>query len=310
MAEEVGTHIYVFWAIYAAEIAAGILSNAFIVCVNSLDWINGKRLNSCDLNMFALGLSNVGHSCFSGLFIFSNFLYPQIYMVDYVFEAVYVLIIFSGLSSSWLTACLCLFYCVKIIHFKSGPLAWLKMKIDTALPWLILVAEVISFTCSVSGIWAFTKLFPKNYTTALTGNISTNAVLFKKNTCYIISSLIPSILLPFLIVLGTTIGIMWSLCRHTNQMEQNMAVSSSSLKVHRRAACTMMGLLLVYLSFYVAQVVLTIGIMSVMRTEYWGTFILVLAFSPVQSVLLILGNSKLKQNCHKLSHLMLCKGRH
>ncbi|XP_075421237.1 taste receptor type 2 member 119-like [Ascaphus truei] len=308
MAEEVGTHIYVFYAIYAAEIAAGILSNAFIVCVNSLDWINGKRLNSCDLNMFALGLSNAGQSCFSGLFISSSFLYPQIFMVNYVFEAVYALSIFTSLSSSWLTACLCLFYCVKIIHFKSGPLAWLKMKIDTVLPWLILVAEVISFTCSFSGIWAFTKLFPKNDTTALRGNISSKAAEFQKNTRHIVSFFIPSIILPFLIVLGTTIGIMWSLCRHTRQMKQKMAVASSSLKIHRRATGTMMGLLVLYLSFYVANVLLTIGILT--GVEIWGIVILVLAFSPVESVLLILGNSKLKQNCHKLSHLMLCKGRH
>ncbi|MEE6511831.1 hypothetical protein FKM82_018652, partial [Ascaphus truei] len=305
MAEEVGTHIYVFYAIYAAEIAAGILSNAFIVCVNSLDWINGKRLNSCDQIMFALGLSNAGHSSICGLFISSSFLYPQIYMVDYVFQLVYVLIIFSGLSSSWLTVSLCLFYCVKIIHFKSGPLAWLKMKIDTVMPWLILVAEVISFTCSLPGIWAFNKQFPKNYTTALTGNISTNAVVFRKNTQYVISALMPSIVPPFLIVLVTTVCVIWSLCRHTCQMEQNMAVSSSSLKVHRRAAFTMMGLLLLCLSFYVAQVIITIDILKVRSAEYWGTFILVSAFSPVQSVLLILGNSKLKQNCHKLSHLML-----
>ncbi|MEE6511833.1 hypothetical protein FKM82_018654 [Ascaphus truei] len=308
MAEEVGTHIYVFHAIYAAEIAAGIVSNAFIVCVNSLDWINGKRLNSCDQIMFALGLSNAGHSCICGLFIFSRFLYPQTYMVDYVNVAVCALSNFSGLSSSWLTACLCLFYCVKIIHFKSGPLAWLKMKIDTVLPWLILVAEVISFTCSFPGVWAFNKLFPKNDTTALTGNISANAAQFKQDTMDFVSVLIPSFLLPFLIVLGTTLCIIWSLCRHTRQMEQNMAVGSSSLKVHRRAACTMMGLLLLYLSFYVANVLLTIGMLT--GVEYWGTLILLLAFSPVQSVLLILGNSKLKQNCHKLSHLMLCKGRH
>ncbi|MEE6510027.1 hypothetical protein FKM82_029046 [Ascaphus truei] len=303
MAEEVGTHIDVFYAIYAAVIAAGILSNAFIVCVNSLDWINGKRLNSCDLTMFALGLSNAGHSCFSGLFIFSNFR-----LVDYALDVVYFLFIFCGLSSSWLTACLCLFYCVKIIHFKSGPLACLKMKIDTVLPWLILVAEVISFPCSFPGVWAFNKLFPKNDTTALTGNISSNAAEFKQDTLYIVSGLIPSIVPPFLIVLGTTIGIMWSLCRHTRQMEQNMAVGSSSLKVHRRAAFTMMGLLLLYFSFYVAEVLMILRILT--GVEIWGTFILVLAFSPVQSVLLILGNSKLKQNCHKLSHLMLCKGRH
>ncbi|MEE6510029.1 hypothetical protein FKM82_029047, partial [Ascaphus truei] len=272
---------------------AGILSNAFIVCVNSLDWINGKRLNSCDLTMFALGLSNAGHSCFSGLFISSNFLYPQIYMVNYVSDVVYFLLIFSGLSSSWLTACLCLFYCVKIIHFKSGPLAWLKMKIDTVLPWLILVAEVISFTCSFPGVWAFNKLFPKNDTTALTGNISSNAAQFKQDTMDVVSVLISSIILPFLIVLGTTIGIIWSLCRHTCQMEQNMAVGSSSLKVHRRAANTMVCLLLVYLSFHLAEVLIGLRILTVV--EYWGIVILVLAFSPVHSVLLILGNSKLKQ---------------
>ncbi|XP_075421235.1 taste receptor type 2 member 9-like [Ascaphus truei] len=258
--------------------------------------------------MFALGLSNAGHSCICGLFTFSSFLYPQIFMVDYVYEAVYALSNFSGLSSSWLTACLCLFYFVKIIHFKSGPLAWLKMKIDTVLPWLILVAEVISFTCSLPGLWVPTIKCPKNYTTDLTGHISSNATEIQQDTMDMVSSLIPSILLPFLIVLGTTICIMWSLCRHTRQMEQNMAVGSSSLNVHRRAAGTMMGLLLLYLSFYVVQFLLTIGILT--GAEYWGIIIILLAFSPVESVLLILGNSKLKQNCQKLSHLMLCKGRH
>ncbi|KAM4632403.1 taste receptor type 2 member 40-like [Discoglossus pictus] len=233
------------------EIIAGILISAFIVCVNFIDWFRGQTLSSCDRILLALGIFNMLYPCLNGLMLYVNVVWSLDGLLAYL-PAIYLLTVFTSLTSSWITALLCLFYCVKIVHFKMDLLVRLKMKIDRMVPWLILVAGLISFISSIPVIWGFTKLDSIDNTSSVSANITSIPAEINDNGMLTIIPLIPNILLPFLIVMVTTISNIWSLYIHTNNMEQNLK-ESSNLKIHRRAAKTMLSLLLLYCIFYVAE---------------------------------------------------------
>ncbi|KAM4628500.1 taste receptor type 2 member 40-like [Discoglossus pictus] len=298
------TDFVVFVVLFEAEVIAGILISTFIVIVNFLDWSEKKMLSSCDQILLALGISNACYPWFSGCLLYICFVQPQSILANY-FPVVYALTISAFLSSSWITALLCLYYFVKIVQFPNGLLVRLKMKIDLLVPWLILVVNVVSILSSIPMALNFSNVY-SNVTNPITGNISSVTSWISNNSMQIVSPLIPNFLVPFLTVMVTTCCIMRYLSSHTRNMEQNMG-EAGNLKVHRRAARTMLSLILLYLVFYVAQLVLVSSVQPQLGLQYCVTCVLVLACSPLQSVILILGNNKLIQQYRTLYHYMSCK---
>ncbi|KAM4618020.1 taste receptor type 2 member 8-like [Discoglossus pictus] len=287
------------------EVFAGIIISGFIVYVNILDWIKQKTLRSCDQILLALGLCNVLYPCLSGFLINMSILCPYITSAIF-YQCFNVLSVSTILSSSWLTALLCLFYCLKIVNFRSGLLVQLKKKIDVMVPWLILAAALVSVFCSIPGIFSYSYQLSINDTTSITPNITTGFVIHK-DSMQTLTPLLPNILIPLMIVTGTTVCIIWSLILHTRTMKQNLG-EATGLEIHKRAAWTMLCLLLLYLIFYQSKVLIILRGLKSLSMEYFVMLMLVFAFSPVQSVVLIVGNRKLMQNYNKmLSHYMSCK---
>ncbi|XP_053550844.1 taste receptor type 2 member 123-like [Bombina bombina] len=295
----------VFMSIFAAEIIAGISISLFIVAVNVQDWYKGEMLNSCDKILLALGVSNFFYPLLSGLMLCLSLLQPQSISEVY-YQVGYLLTLFTVLSSSWLTALLCFFYCVKIVHFKAGLTHYIKLKIDLIVPRLILATELASAIGSVHVAWDFTKEYSANCTNITAENSSLITFVSKKNVMHIAIPLIPSIITPFLIVMASTMCVIWSLFQHTRHMAQNMT-QASRLRVHRRAAWTMVSLLFLYIMFYMTEVLLTFDALNAIIVLYIGTLILMFSCSPLQSIVLLLGNSKLLQKYQKLLQCMSSK---
>ncbi|XP_069841121.1 taste receptor type 2 member 40-like [Dendropsophus ebraccatus] len=331
-------HLYIppflgtFIIILMIEILAGVLTNVFIVVVNILDWLRGQSLNSSDQLVVSLALSNFCFSCINAATIMCFNFFFQIVLVDYVFYSLYGILTYSIFSSSWLSAWLCLFFCVKIISFKQGCMAWLKVNIATVVPWLILLSQVFSIVSSLPFMWSFTIVYASNTTnesnetstylnesngtstsiketngtsTSTDETNGTSTVIgYKINAVYNLSSLLINCFIPFMMVMATTGRIIASLCTHTRHMKQNMEDHGPSLKAHQGAARTMMSLLILYFIFYLVE--LGLGFLSMMDPLYWVCFVLICSFPTIQSVIFIAGNAKLKQmwlkilkNCRK-----------
>ncbi|KAM5152736.1 taste receptor type 2 member 13-like [Mantella aurantiaca] len=297
-----------FFVIFAAEIIIGTMTNAFIVLVNLRDWLKGRNLNSSDKLVLSLALSN---ACFS----FANtttvvfFIYfTEFVFLDYVFYINYGVMSYAIFSSSWLSSWLCLFFFLKIISFKSGCFGWMKMKVDLLVPWLIFLSQVMSFFSFLPLIWTTSKVYISlNSTSSDSWTNQTSKVIgYKINDSYNLFSILINCFVPFLIVTATTGRIIASLSSHARHMKQNMEDSRGpNLKVHQAAARTMSSLLVIYLIFYVVE--LGLGFLPMSSPLYWICFMLILFFPTLQSIVLISGNSKLRQIC---SDLMSCKKKH
>nr|DBA18890.1 TPA: hypothetical protein GDO54_014784 [Pyxicephalus adspersus] len=290
----------IYFGILVVESIIGIFTNVFIVLVNLRDWLKGQSLNSSDHLVVSLALSNTCFSFANTAIIVCFIYFVEFVFPDYVFYIVYGTMSYTIFSSSWLSSWLCLFFFLKIINFKGGCFGWMKMKVGSLVPWLIFLSQVISCISSLPLIWTTTKVYSQNSTSSdLGGNETSTVTKYKINEFYNIFSIIVNCFVPFLIVMATTGCIIASLSLHTRHMKQNMEDSHGpSLKVHQAAARTMSSLLVIYLIFYVVE--LGLGFLPMSSLFYWICFMLISFFPTLQSIVLITGNSKLRQICSEL----------
>ncbi|KAG8433424.1 hypothetical protein GDO86_012093 [Hymenochirus boettgeri] len=290
-----GWDIITLPTILIVDYISGLVSNVFILSVHFHCWLKGETLSSSDLIIVGLAFSSIIYSlvkCSTCIILFyspgMSSLRPIIYTL--CFTSIY-----SFYSSTWLGTCLCFFFYVKIINFQSRFFSWLKMKIDTLVPWMIFAAEVFSVFNSLLYIFTYLDVNPVNSTDPFfSSQISSCRTTYSFNPSFqIINTFIP-----ILIATVTTSHIIVSLYKHIHRMRQNIGDGDGpSLKVHKRAAFTMFHLLVFYITVYG----ITVGFVTPQGGVLgWILYILSSLYAFVQSIILILGNNRLLQTCVKI----------
>ncbi|OCT61883.1 hypothetical protein XELAEV_18047913mg [Xenopus laevis] len=273
----------------------GILTSMFIMSVNFQSWIKGQNLNPTDLLNVALAFCNMVFSVSNYAFITCIFFITcwvfeyQVYVENYCFA-------YSLFCNSWLSSCLCFFYFVKVNNFKPGYLAWLKLRINTLVPRLILGTQVFSVLNSLLYLLGFSDENVENSAVPLVTNQT--AIITDYRTCiyFYIFLLFINCCIPFLIILVTTSLNISSLYNHICRMQKNLGeFGGPSMKIHQRTVLTMTLLLIFYMLFYAV----VLGYSFFLNTELfiWVYYTALSFFPPLQSIILIMGNSRLKQTC-------------
>ncbi|XP_069841094.1 taste receptor type 2 member 7-like [Dendropsophus ebraccatus] len=294
----IGAPLAFYLSVVAILTLVSILGNVFILAVNIQDWLKRQNLSSVDQILVAFSLSSLGLCSSFGSYIFFRFLWPLV-LEGFAFTVVFALMLFLTLSNSWLTAWLCFYFFVKIMNFKFSYFAKLKMTIDVAVPWLIAVSEVVAFSSTVPLIWSFVRTSPHNSTSC---TYTCPIASFHLNTMYYTFILGFSSNSAFVIVLSSTVCIVWSLCRHTYRMKKTLSSEGySQLRAHRKAAQTVASLLLNYIVFYVSYILMTSLFSSNhVSIYYWITVWVSQSTAPAMCMVLILGNSKLSLALYKI----------
>ncbi|NP_001165493.1 bitter taste receptor 36 [Xenopus tropicalis] len=282
-------------ALFIAASIVGMLTSIFILSVNVHSLIKGQRLNPSDLLIISLAFSNmvfvVSNFAFSLCLFFTTCLVfeDQFYVEGY--PVAYVLF-----SNSWLSACLCFFYFVKVSNFKPNYLARLKSKINTLVPRLILGAQAFSILNSLFYMLGFSEVKTGNSTLSLVTNQTSDITGYSINIYFSLFFLLMNCYIPFLIIVVTTSFIIASLYKHICHMQKNRGeFGGPSLKIHHRTALTMTLLLIFYLFFY--SIILGTNFFLTTELMIWVYVTARCLFSPIQSLILIMGNSRLKKTC-------------
>ncbi|XP_030066122.1 taste receptor type 2 member 40-like [Microcaecilia unicolor] len=287
--------------ILLSEAFIGILTNSLTVTINVQDWIKYGSLNSCDKILLTIGLSNIAFQCIMISNDMCMLLWIEVFVLDYVYLIFFVLLMLMIYNSFWLTASLCIFYCIKIITFHHPVLAWLKLRISKIVPFLLLGSVIGPFLLIVPAVWDTYKDYGLNVSASLIDNSTFKSYRLRQTFSYSTASLLLGCCMPFLLVLLSIILILTSLCRHARRMENNTGgFNKPRLEAHIGAAKTVIFLLFHYIVFYTAEVLLLFDTFQL--ASLWSVLcmILVYAFAPIQSVILILGNSSLKQAVRRI----------
>ncbi|XP_078521569.1 taste receptor type 2 member 2-like [Lissotriton helveticus] len=282
-----------YFIIMSVTYGIGIFFSSFIMGFILRVRAKGKKLNTCYLILVALGISGTWYQSTALGFRYATMILSPVYRSAQVSQVLSQLTAWSGSCNSWLIACLCVFYCVKIVDFSNRIFFFLKPRISKVVPWLLLGTVVGSFILSMSLCLSSGGEHPQNSTTNLTANSSSASEDKKAKELYPKYFGVLGFILPVLLDIASTALIFVSLCRHTRRMKENASgFSQPRLEAHFAAARMMGSLLLTCSLLVLAQY----AVLHFKSSNCQFIFGVIIDFcTSAQPIILVLGNTKLKQ---------------
>ncbi|XP_069601545.1 taste receptor type 2 member 40-like [Ranitomeya imitator] len=287
------TFIVASMTILGASTIFGVLTNLLIVTVNFVDKVKGRKLNPSDLIMVTLGSFNVFFQFIMLINDYVSFLDRDLYSSEHIYTLFTVLLILPIFSSFWFTVCLSVYYYLQIIIFTHPVLIRLKLGVSQLIPKLLMASVFTSVANGIPAAWY-------RYKDHLSLNISSNQGLEptvpKVNVVYMLPSTIISSSLP-LTLIGIVNGIIIkSLLSHSHKEDRNANGDLRQRAEARvRAARTIGSLLLLYIAFYVSEILLFTDTFPRNSPGFCACLMVIYIYPPAQSMVLITGSPKLKQ---------------
>ncbi|XP_040211664.1 taste receptor type 2 member 40-like [Rana temporaria] len=271
------------------EVCIGIFASLHIVFTILKDVFKGQSMRTGDKIIFSLSCSNI---CVSAMvFTLTSASYFSLKLDIYIMVTINALVFYGMTSCSWLTTCLCFFYFIKITQLKSSILSLLRKKIEVLIPWMILVIEAVCLGGSF--LSEMTNVPPQesaNVSSAYSFNILEDISHPGRTISYI--GAFVSLLISVVITAQTAMSLILHICRKGRNVTPSG--STADMKV-QRVVETMVQLLAFYFLLYF--LVIAAYCLKDSISHYEDFFQVVkFAFTPVQSVLLIIGNPRYKED--------------
>ncbi|NXR80625.1 TA2R9 protein, partial [Pycnonotus jocosus] len=286
-------------AIITLETLAGIWINAFIICVLCIGWIKKKTLNSNEKILLLLGCCRFCSLCFSWAYSFLSFIFPNYLYVRPVLQLAVFFQAFFDHCNIWVSACLCVFYCIKIANFRNRFFIYLKVKIDRMVLWLLLGSGILALAIGIVAYDVADTPHCNNRNSTEQGNFGIANIKMDKH-------FFPSFFLAgfgyaasVMAVIFAAVFLLFSLWRHKCKMETN-SMKDLSMDAHIRAMKSIFSFLVMYSINFVC---LVLKMVYVTKKGSYMTFLIVVfqyTFPGLHSLILIFSNPKLEKALLKI----------
>ncbi|NWR07236.1 TA2R9 protein, partial [Paradoxornis webbianus] len=292
-------------AIITLEAFAGMWINAFILCVLCIGWVRKKTLNSNEKILLLLSCSRISHLCFAGVYYFLLVIYPSYLYVHPILQLFSFCTNFFNYSHLWVSACLCIFYCIKITNFRNKFFIYLKVKIDRMVPWLLLGSGISALAMGIVIYYITDTVQRNNLTFTCLGNFWEENVRMDKHffSFFLIGF---GYAASFMAVIVSALFLLFSLWRHQRKMQAN-SMKDFSVDVHIRAMKSILSFLVMYSINFVCLILTIIYNMKNDNTTTHLISIYLCAFPGVHSLILIFSNPKLEKALLKIVSCVKCK---
>ncbi|NXU93135.1 TA2R7 protein, partial [Xiphorhynchus elegans] len=293
-------------AIVTLEAFAGMWINAFIVSVICMAWIQKKSLNSNEKILLLLGFSRFGFLCISCLHYLFSTLYPNYFLVHPLFPLISSLQTMFNNAHLWVSTCLCGFYCIKIANFNNSFFIYLKVKIDTIVPWLLVGSLLFSV---VNGILVYDvtdKALSKNLTLTSQGIIWKSSIRIDEHfsSVYFISGF--QLVTSFTAVTFSALLLLFSLWRHKRNMQAN-SMKDLSMDAHIKAMKSILSFLVMYSINFGVLILALISSFWKQNHVIFLIYLFLYAFPAFHSLILIYTNPKLEKSMRSILCCRNCK---
>ncbi|XP_069714045.1 taste receptor type 2 member 40-like [Phaenicophaeus curvirostris] len=290
-------------SIVSIEVVVGVIGNGFISTVNILKWIKSKKISSVNLILIFLSTSRFILQMTILMYIHSLY-FVDVFKLASMYKAFGAVWMFVNHASLWFSTWLYVLYCVKIINVTQRLLLQIKLRIATMVPRLLLGSLVISSVTSFPLLW----ITPSAYVCSSTGNCRENSTArttdWNSSHLYLLLLYIVGSFLPLGLSVVTSALLITSLWKHTKKMQCYIDTFRDPLiDVHITAIKSIISFLILYLSSFVAQILLTLSTsQSKDVVKVAVSLVVVGAYPSMHSIILIIVNSNLK-----LAFWMLCQ---
>lgn len=277
------------------QLLVGLLANGFIVVVNSTDLIRQRKMVPFDFLLCCLAAARIGVQVVT---IYFNLVFLSLIEFSLAPENVIIFKYVHALEL-WFATWLSVFYCAKIATIAHPLFFWLKLRISKLMPWLICGTLIYTFLTSVFHRKPALLIYQKYWVASFSQNATTQGE--NEQVALLVVEFAP----PLLIFLISALLLIFSLGRHAQQMR---STRHPGMSVYISALLSILSFLVLFLSQYMmAALVLS----QFFKVRNFITLFCTLVFGSypsVHSVILILGNPKLKQNVKKfLLHGKCCQ---
>ncbi|NXF96719.1 TA2R9 protein, partial [Eubucco bourcierii] len=280
----------VAFVIITLQTVAGVWINGFIVCVLCVSWVKKKIFNSNEKILLVLGCFRTGDLCISWAYVFLATIYPQHFYVPPIPQMFSATRIFCNSSNLWVSACLCVFYCIKIANFQHTFFTYLKAKIDRIVPWVFLVSVLLSLVMS---ILSYNIIYINNNSTTST-NLWKLSVRMEEHLSPTFFSIGFILMTAFMAAIFSAFLLLFSLWRHKHRMQTN-SMRNLSMDAHIKAIKSILSFIFLYSISFIASS------LSLVYAKKMGNlpmlFISVIQYSlaVVHSLILIFSNTEMEK---------------
>ncbi|NXQ08300.1 TA2R9 protein, partial [Vidua macroura] len=292
--------------IITLEVFAGMWINAFIICVLCVAGVKKKTLNSNEKILLLLGCSRFCCLCFSWIYAFLSNVFPYCLMVYPILQLLQGSYSFFNSSNLWFSACLCVFYCIKIANFRNRFFIYLKVKIDKSVPWLLLGSVIFSLIIGILVYNTIDKAVCKTFNFTCQERLwkATNGIEEHFFPIYFLTGFLHTT--AFMAVIFSAVFLLFSLWRHKRKMQTN-SMKDLSKDAHTRAMKSILSFLVMYsINFMFLILTLIYSLKHQNHVIFLGDLIQY-AYPGVHSLILIFSNPKLEKTLLKILSCVKCK---
>ncbi|XP_069057676.1 taste receptor type 2 member 39-like [Pleurodeles waltl] len=284
----------IFLAFNSTALLIGITTNTCMAAVISTQSAVIRLLSTSNrLLLIAVALANILLQCCSAGCVLLRFLWKDVFFKDCVWKNFYILFPIFFFSNIWFNSWLCTFYCIKIVNFSHALLARIKLRFSGMVPWLLLGSVLASIVINVPDTVYISNLS----TLSTTANTTFVVEDYQYNNFQIMLMIAMGCLAPLVVIVASSVLVLTSLYRHTQLMQQNMEGLNGgpNMAAHIKAAKTILSLLVLFIFYAVVSIVgLTQDAGDTIHAKFYITLCAYNSYPSINSLILILGNPKLK----------------
>ncbi|XP_061846088.1 taste receptor type 2 member 7-like [Colius striatus] len=277
---------------------SGMWINAFIVSVLCIAWVKKRTFNSNEKILLFLGCSRFMHICITWLYYFIAIIHPCSMCIHPTAQLFSSFQSFFNSSNLWVSACLCLFYCIKIANFRHVFFIYLKVKIDRIMPWLLLSSVLLSLVFSTLIYDIIDKVQCKNLNSTTAGNILTLRVKMDEHLFPVLFFSGFLFATAFMVVIFSASLLLYSLWTHNRKMQTN-SVKDLSTDAHIKAMKSILSFFFIYTINFVCLVLTLIYSTKKENPVAFLALVYPYFFSTVHSLILIFSNPKMEKTLLK-----------
>nr|ALG93265.1 taste receptor type 2 member 10 [Nannospalax galili]ALG93269.1 taste receptor type 2 member 10 [Nannospalax galili]ALG93270.1 taste receptor type 2 member 10 [Nannospalax galili]ALG93271.1 taste receptor type 2 member 10 [Nannospalax galili]ALG93282.1 taste receptor type 2 member 10 [Nannospalax galili] len=285
------TSITILMVIFSLMSLAAMLQNGFVIAVLAREWMRSRKLSAAEMIVASLASSRFclhGTAVLNDLLAFFGFCY-QANFLGIFWD-------FSNTLLLWFTACLAIFYCVKISSFSHPALSWLKWRISRLVPRLLLGSLVLgslSAIISATGNIIATRMIISQ---GSRGNCTLGHKTLAFFWYYYLFHIALLWLTPFFLFLLSIILLMSSLYRHVGQMRnQRTGTCDPSTQAHTMALKFLAFFFIFYILFFLSMTISIMKTTTMQSYWYWAKEIIIYVGVYLHSIILVLSNPKLSK---------------
>ncbi|NXD04281.1 T2R10 protein, partial [Certhia familiaris] len=264
-----------------------------------------KTLNSNEKILLLLGCCRISYLCFSWLYHFLSIIYPNYLYIHPILQLLASFSTFFNYSNLWVSACLCVFYCIKIADFRNRFFIYLKVKIDRIVPWLLLGSGILALAIGIV-IYDLTETVQSyNLSSTCLGSFwEANIKMDKYFYPFFLTGF--GYAASFTAVILSAVFLLFSLWRHKCKMQTN-STNSFSMDAHIRAMKSILSFLVMYSINFVCLILTIIYSMTNENTKTLLISTYFCAYPGVHSLILIFSNPKLEKALLKILSCVKCE---